>query len=90
MIKLKPELIKEYIELNEKKEKEFSLRMKKTLKKICVITIFFYIIIVIPLLYMGIKTITIPIIGFMTSSILIPILTFFSGIWIMWNFKFSQ
>ena len=87
---METEKINEQISESEKKELEFAERMKATMKVITGIIIVSYILVVWPLLYMGIDTVSIPVVGFVASTIVIPVLTFFAGIWIVWKFKFMQ
>jgi len=87
---METEIMNEQISDSEKMEKHFAERMKVTMKIILGIVIVSYILVVWPLLYMGINTITMPVIGFVASTIVIPILTFFAGIWIVWKFKFMR
>ena len=87
---LDDKIVNEQINNNEKVSKLFECKMKTVAKTIMTIITICYLLVTLPMMAYGIDTIKMHIIGFMAMTLVIPVMTFFAGMWLVWQVKFTK
>jgi hypothetical protein len=82
--------VNEQIHNSEKISVIFERKMKTVIKTIMTIITICYLLVVIPMMAYGVNEIQMHITGFMAMTLVIPVMTFFAGMWLVWQVKFTK